>query len=225
MTLFPRTVNETTSRELRKTFRNPSEIFYPLIFFVLVLTMFPFAIPPVPGLFNSIASGILWTAALLAISLSLETLFKADYGSGALEVIHLSGADLVLVGAGKSLGHWIISGLPIASLAFPIGWALDLSFLTLWVLVLTLMLGSGTMSLTGASISALTVGLRGGGLLLVMLTLPFFVPLLIFGSSAATNASLGIVPEAELYFLGGMFVLSLTVAPWATAHAIRIRLG
>lgn len=108
MTLFPRTVNETTSRELRKTFRNPSEIFYPLIFFVLVLTMFPFAIPPVPGLFNSIASGILWTAALLAISLSLETLFKADYSSGALEVIHLSGADLVLVGAGKSLGHWII---------------------------------------------------------------------------------------------------------------------
>jgi len=225
MNSVARTINETTSRELRKTFRNPSELFYPLIFFVLVLTMFPFAIPPVTGLFNSIASGVLWTAALLAISLSLETLFKADYSTGALEVIHLSGANLILIGIGKALGHWVLSGLPIALLAFPIGWALDLKFLTLWVLVTSLLLGSATMSLMGASISALTVGLRGGGFLLVILTLPLFVPLLIFGSSAAANASLGIVPEAEIYFLGGMFVLSLTLAPWATAHAIRIRLG
>jgi heme exporter protein B len=225
MTSLTQTINETTFRELRKTFRSPSELFYPLIFFVLVLTMFPFAIPPIAGLFKSIASGILWTAALLAISLSLETLFKADYSSGALELIHLSGANLVLIAFGKALAHWILSGLPIALLAFPIGWALDLNLLTLLVLVASLLLGSATMSLVGASISALTVGLGGGGFLLVMLTLPFFVPLLIFGSSAAANASLGIVPEAEMYFLGGMFVLSLTLAPWATAHAIRIRLG
>jgi heme exporter protein B len=225
MTSLTQTINETTFRELRKTFRSPSELFYPLIFFVLVLTMFPFAIPPIAGLFKSIASGILWTAALLAISLSLETLFKADYSSGVLELIHLSGANLVLIAFGKALAHWILSGLPIALLAFPIGWALDLNLLTLLVLVASLLLGSATMSLVGASISALTVGLGGGGFLLVMLTLPFFVPLLIFGSSAAANASLGIVPEAEMYFLGGMFVLSLTLAPWATAHAIRIRLG
>lgn len=213
------------ARELRKTARNQSEAVHALIFFTLAVILFPFALGPDPALLSAVAAGVVWVAALLAASFSLEGLFRSDYADGTLELMVLSGAPLALIGLGKACAHWLISGVPILILAIPLGAALNLNGITLLTLVSSLALGSACMSLIGASISALTVGLRGGGMLLAMLILPMYIPLLIFGAAATANAALGLTASAELYFLAGLLVMALTLTPWATAAALRIRMS
>ena len=168
---------------------------------------------------------MVWVAALLASALSLESLFRADYADGSLEVLVVGGASLPLLGLGKATAHWLLSGLPVLLLSIPLGLALELRPALLGTLLTTLALGSVCMSLIGAAISALTVGLRGGGLLLAMLILPLYIPVLIFGASATANAALGLPVAGELYFLAGLVVLALTLTPWATAAALRIRMS
>jgi heme exporter protein B len=212
-------------REWRRTMRNQGELAHPLIFFILAVILFPFALGPDPALLRAVAAGVVWVAALLAASLSLENLFRSDFADGSLELMVLSGAPLALIGLGKAIAHWLLSGLPILLLALPLGAAMNLNGVTLVTLAGSLALGSACMSLLGASISALTVGLRGGGMLVAMLILPLYIPLLIFGAAATANAALGLAVEAELYFLAGLVVLALTLTPWATAAALRIRLS
>jgi len=212
-------------RDITRTWRDSGDILYPIMFFVLVTILFPFALSAEQVILESFAGGILWVATLLAISVSLDSLFKADYASGALEAIVLSGVPLVLVGLAKAIAHWVLSGLPLIVLAIPLGFSLGIKMSSLSILLLSLALGSATMSLIGTSVSALTVGLRSGGMLVIVLVLPFFVPLLIFGAMATSSASSGIIPEAEIYFLSGLLVLACTLTPWATATAIRTRLG
>ena len=212
-------------REWLRAVRNPAEALYPLLFFVLCVLLFPFALGPDSALLSRAAAGVVWVAALLASALSLEALFRSDYADGTLEVLVVGGASLPLLGLGKALAHWLLSGLPVLLLSVPLGLSLALSRALLGTLVTTLALGSVCMSLIGATISALTVGLRGGGLLLAMLILPLYIPVIIFGASATANAALGLPVAGELYFLAGLVVLALTLTPWATAAALRIRMS
>lgn len=213
------------ARDLRRALRNQSEALYPLIFFVLVVILFPFALGPDSALLAGVAAGVVWVAALLAASLSLDNLFRADYADGSLELVVLSGAPLAVVALAKAAAHWLLSGLPILLLTLPLAVALELGARTVVTLEASLALGSGAMSLIGSAVSALTVGLRGAGMLLAMLILPLYIPLLIFGAAATSNAALGLSVAAELYFLAGILMLALTLTPWATAAALKIRMG
>lgn len=212
-------------RELLRAVRNQAEVLHPLLFFALCILMFPFALGTDTALLSRIAAGVVWVAALLASALSLEALFRADYADGTLEVLVVGGAPLPLLALGKAAAHWLLSGLPVLLLSMPLGLALQLQPALLGTLLSTLALGSVCMSLIGTAISALTVGLRGGGLLLAMLILPLYIPVLIFGASATANAALGLPVAGELYFLAGLVVLALTLTPWATAAALRIRMS
>ena len=218
-------VTAVVRRELLRAVRNQAEALYPLLFFALCVLLFPFALGTDSALLARIAAGVVWVAALLASALSLEALFRADYADGTLEVLVVGGASLPLLAVGKALAHWLLSGLPVLLLSVPLGLSLHLQPAMLATLLTTLALGTVCMSLIGAAISALTVGLRGGGLLLAMLILPLYIPVLIFGASANANAALGLPVTGELYFLAGLVVLALTLAPWATAAALRIRLS
>ena len=212
-------------RDVLKTWRESADLLYPIMFFVLVTILFPFALSPETLVLRSFAGGLLWIAALLAMSVSLENLFKTDYSSGALEAIVLSGVPLLLVGLAKAIANWVLSGLPIIILAIPLALSLGIDTFSLSILLLSLTLGSATISLIGTSIGALSVGLRSAGMLIIVLALPFFIPILIFGAVATSNSQTGVIPEAELYFLAGLLVLAVTLTPWATASAIRTRLS
>ena len=225
MTSALSTLKLVIARDLLMAARSQTEALYPLIFFALCVVLFPFAVGSDTTLLGRIAPGILWVSALLAASLSLEHLFRSDYEDGSFELFVVSGASLVSIGLGKSLTHWIVSGLPVLIMSVPLGLALELDWTTLRVVLASLFLGTLTMSFVGAAVSALTVGLRGGGMLLAMLILPLYIPVLIFGAAAAGNATQGLPADAELYFLMGLLVLAATLAPWATAAALKIRLS
>ena len=213
------------ARDMLRTARSQTEAVYPLVFFALCVLMFPFAIGSDTEFLERMAPGILWVSALLAAALSLENLFRGDYQEGTLELMVVSNAPLVLIGLGKSFAHWLLSGLPVVLMSVPLGLALGIDLDTLLTLVSSLLLGTLTMSLVGATVSALTVGLRGGGMLLALLILPLYIPILIFGAAAAGNAARGLPADAELYFLAGLMILAVTLAPWATAAAMRIRMS
>lgn len=212
-------------RECLRTWRSQAEALYPLCFFGLTVLLFPFAVGPDGVLLARIAGGIVWVAALLAASLSLDSLFRADYQDGTLEAVVAGGTPLVAFALGKALAHWLVSAAPVLLLSAPLGHAFELAPATQGTLLASLALGSVSMSLTGTAISALTVGLRGGGMLLAMLILPLYIPVLVFGAAATANAALGLAVVAELLFLAGLALLALTLAPWAVAAALRIRLS
>jgi heme exporter protein B len=167
---------------------------------------------------------VLWVTALLACLLSLGRLFTADYLDGVLEQTLLIPQPLAVLVVGKVFAHWVISGLPVVLLSPLLGLQFGLSGESLWVLTLSLLLGTPTLSMIGAIGAALTLGLRGSGLLVALLVLPLFIPVLIFGAGAVTNSLAGIGSEANLSLLGACFLLSLAFAPWATAVALRIAL-
>lgn len=213
------------TRDVLRAARSQTEALHPLIFFALCVLLFPFAIGSDEGLLERIAPGILWVSALLSATLSLEQLFRSDYQDGSFELFVLSKASTLAISLGKSLTHWFISGLPILLMSIPLCLVLELNWATTQVFLASLFAGTLTMSFIGAAVSALTVGLRGGGLLLAMLILPLYIPVLIFGSAAASNAAQGLPAAAELYFLTGLLILAVTLAPWATAAALKIRLS
>ena len=179
---------------------------------------------PEPAVLRMIASGVLWVTALLACLLSLGRLFTADYLDGVLEQTLLIPQPLAVLVVGKVFAHWVISGLPVVLLSPLLGLQFGLGGDSLGVLTLSLLLGTPTLSMIGAIGAALTLGLRGSGLLVALLVLPLFVPVLIFGAGAVTSSLAGIGSEANLSLLGACFLLSFTFAPWATAVALRIAL-
>ena len=211
--------------ELRKTVRNYSESVYSLLFFIMAIVLFPFALGADIAMLPKMISVAIWVSTLLSMSLSLDVLYRADYSDGIIESMVLSGTPLVLVGIGKSISHWLLSATPIVLLAMPIGISLDLNREVLHTLVITLALCTGTISLVGGAICALTVGLRGSAVLLTILLIPIYCPLIIFGSSATHNASLGLDVSGEFYFLSGMLLLAFCLAPWATSCSLRVRLS
>ncbi len=191
-------------------------------FFVMVVSLFPLGIGPEPELLKRIAPGVVWVAATLASLLSLSRLFADDHRDGSLEQMLLSPEPAVLLALGKAVAHWLIYGIPLLIVAPVLGIQFALPAEAIGVLVLSLALGTPILSLLGAVGAALTLGLRGGGVLLTLLILPLYVPALIFGAGAVDAMLAGTGAEANLSLLGAFFVLSLIVAPWISAAALRV---
>lgn len=211
-------------RDLLLAMRHRSDVAMSIFFVVIVASLFPLGVGPEAAVLRMIGPGVLWVTALLACLLSLGRLFTADYLDGVLEQTALIPQSLAALVIGKVFSHWVISGLPVVLLSPLLGLQFGLAGDTLGVLTLSLLLGTPTLSMIGGIGAALTLGLRGSGLLVALLVLPLFVPVLIFGAGAVTSSMAGIGSEANLSLLGACFMLSLAFAPWATAVALRIAL-
>lgn len=212
-------------RDLTIALRRRAEIANPLLFFVLVITLFPLGIGAEPNLLRDIAPGIIWVAALLAALLSLDNVFRSDFEDGSLEQFLLSAHPVSILVLAKVLAHWMITGLPLLIVAPLLAVLLDLSSTATGTLVITLALGTPVLSLIGAVGVALTVGLRKGGMILSLLVLPLYVPVLIFAASAVETATAGLPIVAHLSLLGALLALALSLSPLATAAALRISLS
>lgn len=209
-------------RDLRLAWRRPADPLAALLFFVIVVSLFPLGIGPEPELLRRMAPGIVWVAALLASMVSLARLFADDLQDGTLESQLLSATPLALLVLGKALAHWLCTGLPLALVSPLLALQFGLAPHAMGVLAASLLLGTPVLSLVGAIGAALTVGVRGAGMLLSLLVLPLVVPVLIFGANAvdASNAGMGVAGHFSL--LGAMLVLALAGAPPAAAAALRI---
>ncbi|CAN5754859.1 heme exporter protein CcmB [soil metagenome] len=210
------------ARDLRIALRRRSDTLAALVFFVMVASLFPLAAGADPQLLRTIAPGVVWVAALLASMLSLARLFADDFQDGTLEQMLLSAHPLVLLVLGKVLAHWVSSGLLLALVSPLLAVQFDLSGPATAVLFLSLLLGTPVLSLIGAIGAALTIGLRGAGVLLSLLVLPLCIPVLVFGAGSveAFNAGLGIGGHFSL--LGALLMLALVAAPSVCAAALRI---
>jgi heme exporter protein B len=209
-------------RDLLLAWRRKSDVATALLFFVIVTSLFPLGVGAEPTLLRAIAPGVIWVAALLSSMLSLSRLFAADHADGTLEQMLLGVAPLGVVAAAKAAAHWIVAGLPLALIAPFIALQYDLPA-ALWpVLALSLLLGTPVLSLIGAIGAALTLGLRGGGILLSLLVLPLYVPVLILGAGSVDMASAGMGGEGQLLLLAALLVAAGAFAPWAIAAALRI---
>jgi len=211
-------------RDLLLALRRRGEVLTPLGFFSVVVSLFPLAIGPEPAQLRAIAPGVLWVAALLSALLSLDRLFAADHADGTLDLLRLSPQPLALGVAAKVLAHWLVAGLPLVLLAPLLALQFDLGADTIGVLCLSLLLGTPVLSLLGALGAALTLGTRGGSVLLALLLLPLFVPVLVFGAGAVAAQASGLDAAAHLQLLGALLAASLVLAPPATAVALRFTL-
>jgi heme exporter protein B len=209
-------------RDLILAYRRRSDVLTTLFFFIIVVSLFPFGVGPETNQLRMMAPGILWVAALLASMLSLGRLFSFDYLDGTLEQMLLGAAPLGLLVLAKVLAHWLVSGLPIVFMAPILGVMFDLPAEQLLVLTVSLLCGTPVLSLIGAVGAALTLGLRGGGVLVSLLVLPLYVPVLIFGAGAVGAQAAGIGAQSHLYLLAAFLAVSLLFAPWATAAGLRI---
>ncbi|HHJ80261.1 MAG TPA: heme exporter protein CcmB [Candidatus Tenderia electrophaga] len=210
------------ARDLTLAMRHRSDVLTTVFFFVIVVSLFPLGVGPETDLLRAMAAGVVWVSALLASMLSLSRLFADDFNDGTLEQLLLTPQPLALIVFGKILAHWIISGLPLVLIAPLLGLQFGLSGDALLMLVLTLLLGTPVLSLIGAIGAALTLGLRGGGVLVSLLVLPLYIPVLIFGAGGVEATVSGMGAEGHLSLLGAMLILSLLLAPLASAAALRI---
>ncbi|WP_158161657.1 heme exporter protein CcmB [Grimontia hollisae] len=209
-------------RELLVAFRRQSDMLNPLWFFIIVITLFPLGVGPGPNLLAEIAPGIIWVAALLAAVLSLDRLFRDDFMDGSLEQMLLMPEPLSVLVFAKILAHWMLTGLPLLIISPLLAVLLSLDWEAYKAVVLTLLIGTPTLSFLGAIGVALTVGLRKGGALLSLLVLPLFIPVLIFATSAIDMAANGFPINGQLAILGAMLVGSATLSPFAVSAALRV---
>ncbi|TMH29858.1 MAG: heme exporter protein CcmB [Betaproteobacteria bacterium] len=212
----------TLRRDLLLAGRRRSEVLTTLFFFIVVVSLFPLGIGPEPALLRRIGPGALWVAALLATLLGLPRLFAADHADGTLEQMALSSQSFVLQMAGKVAAHWLLCGLPLVLLSPILGLQFGIEGDALWVLMLSLLVGTPLLSLIGAIGAALTLGVRGGGVLLALLILPLFIPALVFGAGSVDAFSAGLSVRGHLSVLGAMLALATFFAPWATTASLRI---
>ncbi|MDV6345537.1 heme exporter protein CcmB [Nitrosomonas sp. Is37] len=209
-------------RDLLLAMRRQADVLTTLFFFVIVVSLFPLGVGPEMNTLRIMAPGIVWVAALLASMLSLGRMFSNDYLDGTLEQILLSPTSLSLLVLGKMFSHWLITGVPLVLMAPVLGIQYDLPLSALAVLTLSLLLGTPILSLIGAIGAALTLGLRGGGVLVSLLVLPLYIPVLIFGAGAVEASVAGLGFDAHFSLLGAFLLVSLVFAPWATAASLRI---
>lgn len=212
-------------RDLLLAFRHRGELANPLLFFLIVVTLFPLGVSPEEALLRKIAPGVIWIAALLAALFSLENMFRSDFDDGALEQMALSPHPLSVLVLAKVTAHWLVSGLPMLFMAPVLALFFTLPAGAVYALELTLLVGTPLLSLIGAIGVALTIGLRRGGVLLTLLVLPLYIPVLIFATNAVAAAGAGLPVEGQLYFLAALLALAVTLAPLATAAALRISLS
>jgi heme exporter protein B len=211
-------------RELRLGFRRPGQLLQPLVFFLIVTTLFPLGLNLQLSLLRDMAPGVLWVAALLSSLLSLDALFKSDADDGTLEQLALSGQGLSLIATAKTFAHWLVTGAALVLVSPLVAIALNIPGFAFATMMLSLALGTLTLSWLGAIGAGLTVGLRRGNVLLSLIVLPLAIPLLIFGAAATDRAISQVDPTGALYFLAALCVLTCTLAPFAAGAALRITL-
>jgi heme exporter protein B len=212
-------------RDLTLSFRNRAEFANPLLFFILVITLFPLAIGAEPILLSRIAPGIIWVAALLAAMLSLDSIFRSDFDDGSLEQLLLSSHPMPVLVLAKVTAHWLVTGLPLLLVSPVLAVMLGMPSEAQGTLLLTILIGTPILSLIGSIGVALTVGLPKGGIILSLLILPLYIPVLIFASSAIEGAAGGLEVSAQLYMLLSFFFLAVSLSPLATAAALKISMN
>jgi len=212
-------------RDLTLVFRNRGELANPLLFFVLVITLFPLAIGAEPELLSRIAPGIIWVAALLAAMLSLDGIFRSDFEDGSLEQLLLSAHPMPVLVLAKVCAHWLVTGLPLLIIAPVLAEMLGMVEEAQSTLMLTILIATPVLSLIGSIGVALTIGLRKGGIILSLLVLPLYVPVLIFAASAIEAAAMGFDVSAQISMLLAFLFLAVSLSPWATAAALKMSMS
>lgn len=211
-------------REISLALRQKGEVLTPLVFFMVIASLFPLGVGAESSLLLRMAPGVLWVSALLAAMLSLQRMFATDYADGSLEQMVLSPTPLGLLVLAKALAHFLLSGVPLVLMAPVLGLQFGLDGRALGILMLSLLLGTPTLSLIGSIGAALTLGVRGAGVLLSLLILPLYIPVLIFGAGAVEADAAGLGFGGHISLLSALLVLSLFFSPIATAAALRISL-
>ena len=210
------------TRDLRLAVRRPGQTLLPIGFFAMVTALFPLALSPRLEELRAIAPGVLWVGALLAALLSLDHLLRDDAADGTLEQLVASSESLISLVLAKGAAHGLLTGLPLALLAPLLGAGLGVPVAAMPGVIMALVLGTVCLSLLGAAAAALTLGARRGGILLTLLTLPLAVPVVIFGARATKLTIEGGSAAGAFYLLAAVAVLTLTLAPLATAAVLRI---
>ena len=212
----------TLRRDLLIAYKRKNEVVNPFMFFLIVATLFPIGISPEPDRLSEIAAGVLWISTLLASLLAMDSLYRADYEDGSLEQLLLAPHSLYFMVLAKNLAHWLISGLPVVLISPLIAYMLNLPAESFGTLFVTLLLGTPVLSLLGSIGVALTVGLGSRGLILAVITLPMSVPVLIAGTMAVQQTLNGASLAGYLAIMGAMLLASISLAPLASAAALRI---
>lgn len=210
------------ARDLRLAARRRVEALLPVAFFTVAVSLFPFGVGPEAQTLRIIAPGVVWVCALLAAMLSVTQLYATDHADGSLEQMLLCGESPVLIAAAKALAHWLLTGLPLILFAPLFGLMFDMRGEAIAALTFGLLLGTPILSLLGGVGAALTLGLRSGGVLLILLILPLCIPALIFGAGAVGAVESGVSAQGHYSLLGALLIVTLLLAPWATAAALRI---
>ena len=212
-------------RDFLLAYRRRAELLQPLVFLLVVVTLFPLGVGPSPQLLANSAPGVIWIAALLATVLSLDSLFRSDFEDGTLEQMVLSGQSLALIALARTVAHWLVAGLPIVLLSPLLAMWMNLPDEGLLILIESLAIGTPVLSLIGAIGGALTVSLKRGGQLLSLLVFPLYVPLLILATSAVSAAVVDLPYTGQLGLMVAGLIASLTLAPFATAAALKLSLS
>ncbi|MEA3639494.1 MAG: heme exporter protein CcmB [Lamprobacter sp.] len=213
------------SRDITLALRRRTDVLTTLFFFIIVVSLFPLGVGSEREQLRMLGPGVVWVAALLASMLALERLFAADYDDGTLEQLLLTGQPLALLVLGKVVAHWLLTGLPLVLIAPLVAMQYHLSASAVWVMMAALAIGTPVLSLIGSIGAALTLGLRGGGILLSLLILPLYVPVLVYGAGAVSVSAIDIADTQPYFYLLGAFLMgSALLAPLAAAAALRISL-
>jgi heme exporter protein B len=212
------------ARDIKVALRRQSDVTAVFFFFIIAASLFPLGSGSDPKLLSAMAPSVLWVTALLSCMLSLPRIFASDHADGTLEQLLLSNQPTVLIVLMKTLAHWLLSGLPLVLVAPLIGLQFNLTADQLQVLALSLLMGTLALSLIGSIGAALTLGIRGTGVLIAILVLPLYIPVLVFGAGAVNAVSVGMSPNGALSLLGGVLALSLVFAPLASSAALKIAL-
>jgi heme exporter protein B len=215
----------TIRRDLLLHVRRPADIVNPLVFFLIVISLFPLGIGPSAGTLNEIAAGVIWVAVLLATLLSIDVMFKSDYEDGTLEQMVLSKQPLILVVLGKLIAQWLVSGLLMTLMSPLFALMFFVSSDGILAIAMALLLGTPTMVLLGSIGAALTLGLKNGGVLVAILVLPLYIPVLILGTAMVDSAVGGSSYTGHMLWLGALLLVTIGLAPIATQASIRISLS
>jgi len=215
---------KTLARDLKMALRNPSSFLNPLLFFVIAISLFPLAISPEAHTLSNIGPGVIWVTCMLSVLLSLNALFHYDFDNGVLEQMVISPFSLSLMLLAKITAHWLLTGLPIILLSPLMGMVLFLDIDSIYILMLTLLLATPSLSLIGAIGASLIVGIKNSGMLLSLLILPLYIPILIFATSAVSQAQFDLSISGQLYFLVTILLISLMTSPFVSAIALKVSL-
>lgn len=209
-------------RELKLSYRRKADLANPLLFFLMMVVLFPLGVTPNTEKLAVLAPGLVWVAALLSTLLSLDMMFRDDYEDGSLEQILLAAAPAELLVSAKIIAHWLMTGLPLTLFSPFLALSLAMPDRAIPALMISLALGTLAFSLIGSVGAALTVGLRKGGLLLSLLVMPLFIPILIFGASAVASAAQMFAYQAQLAYVAAICLGALAIVPWITTMALKV---